>query len=84
MLSQRTLTPLGVSRSLLRSVGLDPMRTVVAIAVEGLFVAVAEVLMLVQGAKVEATIPRTVAEVVLTIPRTVAEVVLHLVAEGEA
>lgn len=39
------------------------MPTVVATVVEGLFVVVAEVLMLVQEAKVEATIRRTVAEV---------------------
>ena len=62
-LSQRILTTSGVSRSLSRSVGLAPMHTVVAIVVEGLFVVVAEVLILVQEAKVEATIPRTVAEV---------------------
>ena len=71
MLSQRTLTPSGVSRSLSKSVGLDPMPTVVAIAVEGLLVVVAEVLIIVQEAKVEATIPRTVAGVAS-----------HLVEEG--
>lgn len=49
------------------------MPTVVAIVVEGLFVVVVEVLILVQEAKVEATIPRTVAVVAS-----------HLVEEGEA
>lgn len=73
MLSQRTLTTSGVSRSLLRSVGLDPMPTVVDIVVEGLFVVVAEVLILVQEAKAEPTILKTVAEAAS-----------NLVEEGEA
>lgn len=72
-LLQRTLTTSGVSRSLSRSVGLGPMPTVVVIVVEGLFVVVAEVLILVQEVKVEATILRTVAEVAS-----------HLVEEEEA
>lgn len=63
--SQPTLTTSGASRSSWRSVGLDLMPTVVGLVVGGPCAADVAVLTIVQEAKEEETIPKTLVAVVM-------------------